>query len=414
MNHAAAPLQAFTGYGIEIEYMIVERRSLDVAPLSDRLIHGVAGAYLSEIERGPLAWSNELVLHVLEIKTNGPAPRLETLPALFQAEVTRINHMLAAHGARLMPGAAHPWMTPLTQTRLWPHEYDIVYEAYDRIFGCRGHGWSNLQSVHINLPFADDAEFARLHSAVRIVLPLLPGLAASSPFLEGRFTGLLDARLEAYRHNAQRIPSVTGAVIPDVVSSRAAYEARILAPMYRDIAAFDPDGVLQHEWLNSRGAIARFDRNAIEIRLLDVQETPQADLAVVAAVVGLVRALYDGPLATPEAQDAVATEALARVLLAAIREGERAIVDDRALLSCLGLPPSPLTLQALWQALLARQVTLPPGDWAGPLELIFEQGPLARRLLTAAGETPTPTRLRAIYRELCQCLERGELFNPED
>lgn len=413
MNTTPSPLHAFEGYGIEIEYMLVERRSLDVAPLSDRLIHEVAGGFVSEVERGALAWSNELVLHVLELKTNGPAPRLDALPALFQGEVSRINRRLAAHGARLMPGAAHPWMDPLTQTRLWPHEYDVVYEAYDRIFGCRGHGWSNLQSVHINLPFADDSEFARLHSAIRLVLPLLPGLAASSPFLEGRFTGLVDARLEAYRHNASRIPSITGAVIPDVVHSRAAYEARILAPMYRDIAAFDPDGVLQHEWLNSRGAIARFDRNAIEIRLLDVQETPQADLAIVAAVVGLVRALYDGPLAEPAAQDAVSTEALARVLLAAIREGEGAIVDDPALLGCLGLPERPLTLQALWRALLARHVTLPPGDWEAPLALILEQGPLARRLLAAAGETPSRTRLRAVYRELCECLAQGELFNPE-
>ena len=135
MNTTPSPLHAFEGYGIEIEYMLVERRSLDVAPLSDRLIHEVAGGFVSEVERGALAWSNELVLHVLELKTNGPAPRLDALPALFQGEVSRINRRLAAHGARLMPGAAHPWMDPLTQTRLWPHEYDVVYEAYDRIFG---------------------------------------------------------------------------------------------------------------------------------------------------------------------------------------------------------------------------------------------------------------------------------------
>ncbi|HAL85576.1 MAG TPA: hypothetical protein DCM31_01010, partial [Deferribacteraceae bacterium] len=37
--------------------------------------------------------------------------------------------------------------------------------------------------------------------------------------------------------------------------------------MYRDIAPYDPECILQEEWLNSRGAIARFDRKAIEIRL---------------------------------------------------------------------------------------------------------------------------------------------------
>jgi len=38
--------------------------------------------------------------------------------------------------------------------------------------------------------------------------------------------------------------------------------------------------VLQNEWLNSRGAIARFERDTIEIRVLDSQETPAAELAI--------------------------------------------------------------------------------------------------------------------------------------
>jgi len=129
------------------------------------------------------------------------------------------------------------------------------------------------------LPFADDDEFARLHAAVRLVLPLIPALAASSPFADGQRMPFLDYRLEAYRCNAERVPAITGAVIPDNVYGRADYQAGVLEPMYRDIAADDPERVLQHEWLNARGAIARFDRNAIEIRLCDTQECPRADLA---------------------------------------------------------------------------------------------------------------------------------------
>ena len=155
---SASPLSLFAGYGIELEYMIVDRASLDVLAIADKLIHAVAGDYRSEVEQGELAWSNEMVLHVIEIKTNGPAGALEPLPALFQRDITRINELLAPHAACLMPGAIHPWMDPRRDTRLWPHEYNSVYEAYDRIFGCQGHGWSNLQSVHLNLPFAGDAD----------------------------------------------------------------------------------------------------------------------------------------------------------------------------------------------------------------------------------------------------------------
>ncbi len=63
----------FDRYGVELEYMIVDAESLSVRPIADEVLRRVAGEYVNEVERGPLAWSNELVLHVIELKTNGPA-----------------------------------------------------------------------------------------------------------------------------------------------------------------------------------------------------------------------------------------------------------------------------------------------------------------------------------------------------
>ncbi|TFG66632.1 MAG: glutamate--cysteine ligase, partial [Gemmatimonadales bacterium] len=170
--------------------MIVDADTLDVLPVADRLLGEEA-----EIDRGALAWSNELVLHVIELKTNGPAACLSSLPSHFQHDVAEIVEALKPLGARLMPTGMHPWMKP-DEARLWPHEYTAVYRALDRLFSCKQHGWSNLQSTHINLPFHGDEEFGRLHAAIRLVLPLIPALAASSPLQEGVRTGLLDTRLE--------------------------------------------------------------------------------------------------------------------------------------------------------------------------------------------------------------------------
>src|SRR5207245_5492709 len=114
----------------------------------------------------------------------------------------------------------------------------------------------------------------------------------------------MDSRLSVYGSNAKTIPSIGGAVIPEPVVDRADYEMRILAPMYRDIAPYDPDRVLSHEWLNSRGAIARFQRNAIEIRLADTQECPAADIAVACATIAIVRALYADRLTPLKVRDA--------------------------------------------------------------------------------------------------------------
>ena len=327
----------FERFGVELEYMIVDAERLDVLPVTDRLLHAVAGDYLSEVERGRIAWSNELALHVVELKTNGPATCLEGLADEFQSHVRQINRLLQPLGGRLMPTAMHPWMDPHREMRLWPHAHSPVYEAFDRIFDCRGHGWANLQSVHLNLPFRDDGEFARLHAAIRLLLPIMPALAASSPIMDGRPTGRLDNRLEVYRNNAHRLPAVSGWVVPEPVFSREAYQREILQPLYRDVAPLDPDGTLQHEWLNARGAIARFDRNTIEIRVLDVQECPQADLAICRMITDVLQALCQERWLPLHRQQAFATEPLHAILLQTIRGAERAVVGDPAYAAAFGL-----------------------------------------------------------------------------
>jgi hypothetical protein len=228
--------------------------------------------------------------------------------------------------------------------------------------------------------------------------------------MDGRTTGLLDNRLEVYRHNQRRIPSIAAQVIPELVFSRAEYEERILRPMYRDIAAHDPQGVLQCEWLNSRGAIARFERSAIEIRVLDVQECPRADLAVASLVVAVVQALTEERWSTLAGQQRWPVPALERILLAAIRQGEDAVIEDEDYLELFGFSGGSCRAADLWRQ-LAEAVLKPEDEHRPALETIFEKGTLARRLLAALGENPGPGRLRETYGRLCDCLENGEMFH---
>lgn len=412
MTSQPAPLGVFCGYGVELEYMIVERDSLTVLPIADALLGKDAGGDPGAATQGRFAWSNELALHVIEISNAAPEARLDGLAAGFQAEVGRINALLANFNARLMPGAMHPWMNPATETQLWPYHNAAIYRAYDRIFGCRSHGWGNIQSMHLNLPFADDQEFARLHAAVRLLLPILPALAASSPIADGRARAALDFRMECYRFHAARVPALVGALIPDNAASRAAYQNEVLAPLYRDIAAVDPDGVLQHEWLNARGAIPRFERNALEIRIIDVQECPQADLAIAALASAVVRALYDGRWSTVEAQRRVDANTLGRLMLACIRDADRAIIDDARYLALFGLPPRNCEARELWRDLLAACSTdaLLSQVSGHPLDVILSHGPLARRILGALGDGFDRPRLQIVYAELANCLADGRLF----
>ena len=264
--------------------------------------------------------------------------------------------------------------------------------------------------MHVNLPFADDAEFERLHAAVRLVLPILPALAASSPIADGAPSGYMDRRMEAYRTAVQRVPSVIGQVIPDTVRSHAEYEARVLRPMFRDIALLDPQGVMQHEWLNARGAIPRFDRNAIEVRVIDIQECPQADLAIAAATIAVVRHLYDANWTPLAMQQSLATDALVSILHACIRDAEKAVIDDAAYLGQLGFPDRHCKANELWRHLIETSLPDNAEPWHAPLQAILEKGPLARRILRAVGSDHSHFHLQSVYRELCDCLQAGRMF----
>ena len=408
---AATPFSLFERFGVELEYMIVDAATLDVRPVADSVIQTVGAARKNEIRHGRTRWSNELVLHVIELKTDGPAPALEGLAADFQEEVRFLNATLGESGCRLLPSAMHPWMDPARETHLWPHGDRAIYEAFDRIFGCAGHGWSNLQSTHINLPFSGDDEFHRLHTAVRLILPLLPALAASSPFQEGAHAPKLDMRLEHYRNNCARIPSITGHVIPERVRSRAEYESEILARIERDLAPHDPGGILEAEWVNARGAIARFERGTIEIRLLDIQEHPGADLAIVQFIAAVLRALVTEQLAPLREQRAPVVGDLAEILASTTAKAEDTLIKHPLYLDALGLTAErPATAgDALWA--LLKKTSAPGAPWRAGIEFILRRGCLARRLRRAAGPNPGKAALHPVYAELADCLQRGVSFD---
>lgn len=407
-------LHLFEGYGIELELMIVDKATLAVRPLTDFVLAKVAGEIVNEVSVGALAWSNELVMHVIELKTDGPAKTLKGLHLAFLEDVQKINAILAEKNAMLMPTAMHPVMDPMTDTKLWSHDDATIYETYDRIFGCKGHGWSNLQSIHINLPFLGDAEFGRLHAAIRLVLPLLPGLAASSPVFEGKVSGVLDNRLEFYRHNQKAVPVVTGHIIPEQAFTQREYDDKIYAKLRDGIAPHDPEGVLEDYWLNSRGAIARFDRNAIEIRLLDIQESPRMDLAVIATVVSAVKGLVDGVFIPYEKQKAWQEEPLKAELLQAIREGGSAAVKSPEYKAVFGLDrEADVTVQDVWKEIV-RKLHLKGGYpidfYHDDVMYLLTRGTLASAIVKALGPKPDSGKIREVYAGLCQTLALGGRF----
>ncbi len=409
MVKASPANHLFEHYGVELEYMIVNRTTQSVSPICDRLLHAIAGKYVGEVENGQSCWSNELVLHVVELKTNGPVNTLEQVPELFHTQIQTINRLLGPMDGRLMPTGMHPWMDPARETQLWPHEGSSIYQTFNKIFDCRRHGWANLQSVHLNLPFNNEAEFARLHAAIRLVLPIIPALAASSPLLGGRLTGLLDNRVDVYRDNCERVPSITGRVIPEAIFGIEEYKSLVLQKIYRELRPLDSEGVLCHEWINARGAIARFDRNTIEIRLIDMQECPLADLAICAVLIGVIQNLVHERWSNFESQKAWREVPLQQILQNTTAEADQALIDDKQYLQMFGFKEHRCRAAELWNHLI-ESCALNCGLWQPALKVILQRGTLARRIVEALSGDHSSSAVKKIYTRLCDCLSDGKFF----
>jgi len=405
-----SPLHLFNGFGIEIEYMIVNSETMQVCPAAEILLKSPDGAIENQTHHGELDWSNELVQHVIELKTAQPVPSLSGLADFFQNNILVINDLLRPNGCQLLPGATHPFMNPLVETHIWEKEYTEIYQTFNAIFDCRGHGWSNLQSMHINLPFCGDEEFFRLHNAIRMILAFIPGLTAASPFQDGVDTGFADSRMLHYGRNSAKIPSVTGLIVPEPVTSEREYRERILERIYRDLAPHDPKGILQDEWANARGAITRFSRGAVEIRVIDSQECPQADIAIAELVCDVVRTYTECKQKRRDFLHMTSTELLHKQMLACIEQGETALILTQDLREVLAVPAHVATVGQLWQywAEQSDNLTEPSQKI---LNQIFAHGSLATRMRRGC-PNPSVATLTELCHDLAASLAEGRLYLP--
>ena len=437
-------------FGVEMEFMIVDRDTLNVLPRADvPLGKDKDGNQLSDIEYDDIGLSNELVSHVLEFKCAHPKSTFDGLGKRFFHEIRRANKKLEKINAMLLPSACHPFMDP-AEMKLWPYDCLDIYQTYDRIFNCKGHGWANLQSTHLNLSFDGDEEFSELHAAIRLLLPLIPAIAASSPYLDGKYTGYRDARIEVYRHNQDKVPEITGQVIPEPAYSYDEYNKMIFDKVKKAIAPYDTEHLLNHFFLNSRGAIARFDRGAIEIRLVDIQECPNADIAIAELEIATLKAIVNGKFAgssnaatdnaaaSPETANSVPhtlkeyreflrnfdTTRLAELLNKTVKDAENAVIDWPEFLAVFGMNfagdttaggttasgTTAITAGDLWKHIYSVVKNDLTEVSQSVMEKMLERGTLSSALYKALGDSPTHEAFVTEYKRLADCLAHNRLY----
>ena len=147
----------------------------------------------------------------------------------------------------------HP-LLKLDETGVWPHRHRKIYEEYGKIFNLKQHGWLNIQSFHLNLPYSNEDEGVRLHNLLAGLCAYLPAISASSPIYEGELGPNVDNRLFFYKTNQQEVPSITGDVVPDYVSSFNQYKKEVIGQYSRDLAKA---GAGKHDSLQGMGELSR-------------------------------------------------------------------------------------------------------------------------------------------------------------
>jgi gamma-glutamyl:cysteine ligase YbdK (ATP-grasp superfamily) len=279
--------------GPEHEFSIIDEK-LTPLPIVDKVIRDVHGRLVNCTSLGACSFGKELQAHVAEFKANRPFVSPVVFEETMQKTVEAILGILESrYNARLLGSGMHPLLR-LSDAKVWSHRDRGIYAAMSGIFNLNRHGWLNIQSFQLNLPYKNESEAVRLYSALTNILPYLPAVAASSPIYESRKGAYVDNRLHFYLTNQMEVPSITGNLIPEYVNSFEEYEKATVRQYSEELARLNaPRCLLNKEWLNSRGAVIRQDRKAVEIRVLDEQESVKSDVAlscfIRAALRGILR-----------------------------------------------------------------------------------------------------------------------------
>jgi gamma-glutamyl:cysteine ligase YbdK (ATP-grasp superfamily) len=277
--------------GPEHEFSIVNS-DLKALPIVDKIIKDYCGRIVNFVELPKFTFGKELQTHVMEIKPNVPFRSPENFEETMQEAVLTLTDFLERrYRAYLLGTGMHPLLI-LEETGVWSHRHKQIYQAYSKVFELRRHGWLNIQSFQLNIPYSDERTATLMHNLLAEICAYLPAVSASSPIYEGKIRDFVDNRLRFYMQNQREVPSIVGDVIPEYVSSFRQYKEEIIERYSQDLANAGVDRCILHkDWVNSRGAIFRFDRKALEIRIMDEQDCVKSDVALSCFIRALIRGM---------------------------------------------------------------------------------------------------------------------------
>ena len=249
--------------GIEEEFAILDPDTRDLAHRFEELR---AAAQEDEVLAESVA--GELIQSEIEIRSGKGRGFADALTRQREARV-RLFQLAAERGALLAATGTHPWSP-------WQEQRIIDTDHYRRVEeGLKYVAWrNNAFSLHLHVGIRGADRVVAVCDRMRPVLPELLALSASSPFLDGRDTGLHSARSQIFTKSFPRCG------IPEAYGSFRAYAE------YVDFLV-RTGSIVEHTqlWWSIRPHHAF---GTVEVRICDAQPSAEESNALAGLVVACV------------------------------------------------------------------------------------------------------------------------------
>lgn len=263
--------------GIEEEFAIVDPTTLDLVPRFEDLRDAAnADAELA------MSVAGELIRSEIEIRS-GRGEDIHHAQGLQRGFRSQLFQIARDQGLSLAATGTHPWADYREQSIIDTDHYRRVEDDL------RWVAWrNNTFSLHVHVGVNGADRAVKVCDRLRSVLPLLLAISSSSPFLEGRDSGLHSVRSQIFTKSFPRCG------IPDHYGSWSAFEKYL-----NDLIAVNSIVEYTQVWWSVRPHLAY---GTVEVRICDAQPTgPESDALAQLITACVLQAARDEDEGRPDA-----------------------------------------------------------------------------------------------------------------
>ena len=171
--------------GVELEFQIIDRQTLDLVPRAPALLSKVPPLIADRV-------TPEFIRSIIEVRTGVCASVREVNDDL-RRSITLLEKIAADHDCLLYSASLHPFAEPADQVLSEGERYARILEELQYV----GRQFIS-QGLHVHVGIPDRNAAIAVCDVFQVYLPLLLGMSCSSPYFRGEDTGLCSYRTKLF------------------------------------------------------------------------------------------------------------------------------------------------------------------------------------------------------------------------